>query len=86
MNSKIQKIKNYYNDNGLKETLKKIYNYTSFRLKIKNPSKSNSVYRLSKKEKETIITKTLDRIYIFTNIPYFDVGGRSTRSTTCKNF
>ena len=50
MNSKIQKIKDYYNENGLRETIKKVYRYTSFRMKVKNPSKSNTVYKLSKKE------------------------------------
>ena len=39
MNSKIQKIKDYYNENGLRETIKKVYRYTSFRMKVKNPSK-----------------------------------------------
>lgn len=75
MNSKIQKIKRYYNENGLKETVKKVYRYTSFKLKVKNPSKSNTVYKLSKKERQTIKTKMGKRIYLFTNIPYFDVGG-----------
>lgn len=53
MNSKIKKIKDYYSKNGLKETIKKVYRYTSFKIKVKNPSKSNTVYKLSKKEEKT---------------------------------
>ena len=30
MSSKIQKVKEYYTENGLKETVKKVYRYTSF--------------------------------------------------------
>ena len=86
MNSKIQKIKDYYNENGLKETIKKVYRYTSFRMKIKNPSKSNTVYKLSKKEQKEIKLKTKKRVYIFTNIPYFDVGGGQRAAQLAKTF
>ena len=86
MNSKIQKIKDYYNENGLKETIKKVYRYTSFRMKIKNPSKSNTVYKLSKKEQKEIKLKTNKKVYIFTNIPYFDVGGGQRAAQLAKTF
>lgn len=86
MNSKIQKIKDYYNENGLRETIKKVYRYTSFRMKVKNPSKSNTVYKLSKKEQKEIKLKTKKRVYIFTNIPYFDVGGGQRAAQLAKTF
>lgn len=86
MNSKIQKIKKYYSENGLKETIKKVYRYTSFKIKVKNPSKSNTVYKLSKKERQDIKIKTSRKIYIFTNIPYFDVGGGQRAAQLAKTF
>ena len=86
MNSKIKKLKDYFNDNGLKETIKKVYRYTSFRLKVKNPSKSNIVYKLSKKEKQQIKLKQEKIVYIFTNIPYFDVGGGQRAAQLAKTF
>lgn len=86
MSSKIQKVKEYYTENGLKETVKKVYRYTSFKLKVKNPSKSNTVYKLSKTEKQVITTKTEKKVYIFTNIPYFDVGGGQRAAQLAKTF
>ncbi len=86
MNQKIEKVKEYYKSNGLKETIKKVYRYTSFKLKIKNPSKSNVVYKLSKREKELINLKTHNRIFMFTNIPYFDVGGGQRAAQLAKTF
>ena len=86
MNSKIEKLKDYYKTNGLKETVKKVYRYASFKLKVKNPSKSNTVYKMSKKEKEVIKLKTNNKIYIFTNIPYFDVGGGQRAAQLAKTF
>jgi len=86
MDSKIKKLREYLNENGLKETIKKVYRYTSFRLKVKNPSKSNAVYRLSKKEKLNIKIKTQKKVYIFTNIPYFDVGGGQRAAQLAKTF
>lgn len=86
MNSKIQKFKKYYSENGLKEAIKKVYRYTSFKMKIKNPSKSNTVYKLSKKERQDIKIKTNKKIYIFTNIPYFDVGGGQRAAQLAKTF
>lgn len=86
MSSKIQKVKKYYTENGLKETVKKVYRYTSFKLKVKNPSKSNTVYKLSKTEKQVITTKTEKKVYIFTNIPYFDVGGGQRAAQLAKTF
>ena len=86
MNSKIQKIRKYYSENGLKETLKKVYRYTSFKLQVKNPSKSNTVYKLSKNEKQFVKTKTNNKIYLFTNIPYFDVGGGQRAAQLAKTF
>lgn len=86
MNSKIKKIKEYYTNYGVKETVKKIYRYASFRLKIKNPTKTNSVYKLSKKEKNLIKLKQNRRIFIFTNIPYFDVGGGQRAAQLAKTF
>ena len=56
--NEIQKIKDYYKDNGFKETVKKVYRVASFKLKVKNPSKSNTVYKLSKKEEQQITKKT----------------------------
>lgn len=86
MNLKIKKVKEYFEENGLKETIKKVYRYTSFRLKVKNPSKSNTTYKLSKKEKQDIKQKTKKKIYIFTNIPYFDVGGGQRAAQLAKTF
>lgn len=86
MSSKIQKVKEYYTENGLKETVKKVYRYTSFKLKVKNPSKSNTVYKLSKTEKQVITTKTEKKVHIFTNIPYFDVGGGQRAAQLAKTF
>ncbi len=86
MSSKIQKVKEYYTENGLKETVEKVYRYTSFKLKVKNPSKSNTVYKLSKTEKQVITTKTEKKVYIFTNIPYFDVGGGQRAAQLAKTF
>lgn len=86
MSSKIKKLKDYFNENGLKETIKKVYRYTSFKLKVKNPSKSNVVYKLSKKEKQNIRLKTEKKVYIFTNIPYFDVGGGQRAAQLAKTF
>lgn len=86
MKSKIKKVKEYFEENGLKETIKKVYRYTSFKLKVKNPSKSNTVYKLSKKEKQDIKQKTKKKVYIFTNIPYFDVGGGQRAAQLAKTF
>lgn len=86
MSSKIQKIKDYYKDNGFKETVKKVYRVASFKLKVKNPSKSNTVYKLSKKEEQQITKKTEKKVYIFTNIPYFDVGGGQRAAQLAKTF
>lgn len=86
MNSKISKLKEYFNENGFKETVKKVYRYTSFRMKVKNPSKSNVVYKLSKKEKLNIKIKKQKKVYIFTNIPYFDVGGGQRAAQLAKTF
>lgn len=86
MKSKIKKVKEYFKENGLKETIKKVYRYTSFKLKVKNPSKSNTVYKLSKKEKQDIKQKTKKKVYIFTNIPYFDVGGGQRAAQLAKTF
>ncbi len=86
MSSKIEKLKDYYKGNGLKETIKKVYRYASFKIKVKNPSKSNTVYKMSKKEKQIIKLKTNNRIYIFTNIPYFDVGGGQRAAQLAKTF
>lgn len=86
MKSKIKKVKEYFEENGLKETVKKVYRYTSFKLKIKNPSKSNTTYKLSKKEKQEIKQKTKKKVYIFTNIPYFDVGGGQRAAQLAKTF
>lgn len=86
MNSKINKLKKYFNENGFKETVKKVYRYTSFRLKVKNPSKSNAVYKLSKKEQTIIKTKNQNKVLIFTNIPYFDVGGGQRAAQLAKTF
>ena len=86
MNSKIKKLKDYFSENGLKETIKKVYRYTSFKLKVKNPSKSNMAYKLSKKEKRDIKIKTQKKVYIFTNIPYFDVGGGQRAAQLAKTF
>lgn len=86
MKSKIKKVKEYFEENGLKETIKKVYRYTSFKLKVKNPSKSNTVYKLSKKEKQDIKQKTKKKVYIFTNIPYFDVGGGQRAAQFAKTF
>lgn len=86
MNSKIKKLEEYFKEHGLKETIKKVYRYTSFKLKVKNPSKSNTVYKLSKKEKQNIKLKTEKKIYIFTNIPYFDVGGGQRAAQLAKTF
>ena len=86
MNSKISKLKEYFRENGLRETIKKVYRYTSFRLKVKNPSKSNVVYKLSKKEQKNIKIKTNKKVYIFTNIPYFDVGGGQRAAQLAKTF
>lgn len=86
MKSKIKKVKEYFEENGLKETVKKVYRYTSFKLKIKNPSKSNTTYKLSKKEKQDIKQKTKKKVYIFTNIPYFDVGGGQRAAQLAKTF
>ncbi len=83
---KLEKVKNYYKDNGFKETVKKVYRYTTFKLKVKNPSKSNAVYKMSKKEQQVIKTKKNNRIYIFTNIPYFDVGGGQRAAQLAKTF
>ena len=86
MNSKIKKLKDYFKENGLKETIKKVYRYTSFKVKVKNPSKSNTVYKLSKIEKKEIKIKTQKKVYIFTNIPYFDVGGGQRAAQLAKTF
>lgn len=86
MSSKIEKIKEYYKENGLKETFKKVYRYTSFKVKIKNSSKSNNVYKLSKKEQNVIKIKNQKKVYMFTNIPYFDVGGGQRAAQLAKTF
>ena len=83
---KIKKLKEYLNENGFKETLKKVYRYTSFRIKVKNPSKYNKVYKLSKKEQISIKNKNQKKVYIFTNIPYFDVGGGQRAAQLAKTF
>lgn len=86
MKPKIKKLKEYFEENGLSETIKKVYRYTSFKLKVKNPSKSNTTYKLSKKEQQEIKLKTTKKIYIFTNIPYFDVGGGQRAAQLAKTF
>lgn len=83
MNSKIQKIKNYYNENGFQETLKKLYRYALFRKRYQS---SNVVYRLSKKEKQKIVSKSKKKIYVFACMPYFDISKCQRSAQLAKTF
>lgn len=49
MNSKLQKISEYYKDNGLKGTIKKIHRYISFKTEVKRFN-NHSLYIVPKSE------------------------------------
>lgn len=76
MKSKLQKVKEYCKDNGFKNTVKKVYRTCAFKLEVKQKTKLNTVYNLTKEETQVTKLKSKNRVFIFANTPYFDANGK----------
>lgn len=65
MNSKLQKISEYYKENGLNGTIKKVYRYISFKVQVKRFN-NHSIYRVPKSESRKYCIKgKKQNIYIY---------------------
>lgn len=87
MNSKINKTFRYFQKYGFFETFKKIGRTIQFRLKVKFSFNRNGIYKLTKTELSHVTLKSGKKhVYIFMNIPYYDVGGGQRGSQLAKTF
>ena len=86
--SKIAKIKKYYNENGLKDTVSWLNGSVKIRIEQhKNAKKIDfSEVILTKEEKKGCILKETPQVFIFATVPFYDVGGGQRSAQEAKIF
>lgn len=83
----INKIKDYRKDHTLKETISWLYNCVVFKIIRKKPYVMDfDEIKIAKKETENIVLNNRRKIFIFGNIPYYDIGGGQRSSQLAKTF
>ena len=83
----INKIKDYRIDHSKKETIDWLIVCLKFKLKKLKPASGNfNSIKLSNQEIKNIIINQQRKIFIFANIPYYDIGGGQRSSQLAKTF
>lgn len=83
----INKIKDYRKDHTRKETINWLYNCIVFKLMRRKPYIMDfDEISIKDKEKQEITLNQRKKIFIFGNIPYYDIGGGQRSSQLAKTF
>src|SRR5574344_849622 len=87
MNRIISKIKEYKMNHSFGETVSWILVCTKFKmLRLKKRNKNFNNIKLNNNEEASVIYKGKNKIFIFGNIPYYDIGGGQRSSQLAKTF
>lgn len=83
----INKIVRYKKEHSLIETISWLWNCFIFKLRKLKPVSGNYLKtKLSKNEKNTVVLKSNSKVFIFANVPYYDIGGGQRSSQLAKTF
>ena len=83
----IKRIKEYREDHSRIETINWLFNCVLFKImKVRYKSTDYNEIKLTKNENKNVIINNRKKVFIFGNIPYFDIGGGQRSSQLAKTF
>lgn len=83
----VNKIKEYRKEHSVFETLNWLFNCAIFKImKTRYKSTNYNEIKLNKEETQNVIINKRKKVFIFGNIPYYDIGGGQRSSQLSKTF